>query len=260
MKKEDFPEEGDFVVCTVHNVKSFGAFVLLDEYDGKEGFIHVAEVSPGWIKYIRDFIRERQKVVCKVLKVNPEKGHIDLSLKQVNEHQRREKIHQWKDSQKAEKLLELVANKLGKPIEECYSEFGEKLIDAYGSLYRAFEEALVNKKSLTKKGFKGGWVQAFMEVAADNIVPPYVTIGGQLEIECPLPDGVLHVRDSLLKAESSEDADVVVQYIGAPRYRITVKSTDYKSAEEELEKAVERAVKHISKCGGTGTFHREESR
>src|SRR5439155_13041021 len=43
----DWPDEGDLVVCTVTNVKNFGAFVTLDEYDAKEGFIHIAEVSSG---------------------------------------------------------------------------------------------------------------------------------------------------------------------------------------------------------------------
>ncbi|HEQ78979.1 MAG TPA: S1 RNA-binding domain-containing protein, partial [Euryarchaeota archaeon] len=60
----EFPEESELVVCSVTNVKSFGAFVNLDEYDGKEGFIHVAEVATGWVKYIRDHVREGQKVVC----------------------------------------------------------------------------------------------------------------------------------------------------------------------------------------------------
>src|SRR5438445_996635 len=88
----DWPDEGELVVCSVSNVKNFGAFVTLDEYESKEGFIHIAEVSSGWIKYIRDYVRKGQKVVCKVLKVDKDKGHIDLSLKAVNEHQRREKI------------------------------------------------------------------------------------------------------------------------------------------------------------------------
>ena len=99
-----FPEHGELVVCTVKNVKNFGAFVTLDEYDDKEGFVHVRDVATGWVKYIRDYIREGQKIVCKVLGVDSSKGHIDLSLKSVNEHQKREKIQQWKNEKKAEKL------------------------------------------------------------------------------------------------------------------------------------------------------------
>lgn len=120
----EFPEEGELVVCTVQNVKNFGAFVTLDEYGGKEGFIHVRDVATGWVKYIRDYVREGQKVVCKVLGVDSTKGHIDLSLKSVNEHQRREKVQQWKNETKAEKLLEIVATRLEKTVDQCWEDFG----------------------------------------------------------------------------------------------------------------------------------------
>src|SRR4030065_1291132 len=98
----EWPGGGELVVCSVSNVKNFGAFVALDEYEGKEGFIHIAEVSSGWIKYIRDYVREGQKVVCKVLRVDPSKGQVDLSLKAVNGHQRRAKIQAGKNEQKGE--------------------------------------------------------------------------------------------------------------------------------------------------------------
>src|SRR5512145_1387998 len=131
-KSSEFPEEGELVVCTVQNVKNFGAFVTLDEYGNKEGFIHVRDVATGWVKYIRDHVREGQKVVRKVLGVDTSKGHIDLSLKSVNEHQRREKIQQWKNETKAEKLLEIVAGRWGKTTDECWGEFGYHLVDAFG--------------------------------------------------------------------------------------------------------------------------------
>src|SRR5437762_10237167 len=124
----DWPDEGDLVVCTVTNVKNFGAFVTLDEYEAKEGFIHIAEVSSGWIKYIRDYIREGQKVVSKVLKVDKEKGHIDLSLKAVNEHQRREKIQEWKNEQKAENLFAIVAGRLGKTVRSEERRVGKECV------------------------------------------------------------------------------------------------------------------------------------
>ena len=92
--RKGYPEVGEFVIVTVKTVKPYGAFVTLDEYDNKEGFIHIGEIAAGWIKYIRDYVREGQKLVCKVLRVDPGRGHIDLSLKRVNEHQRREKIQE----------------------------------------------------------------------------------------------------------------------------------------------------------------------
>jgi translation initiation factor 2 subunit 1 len=255
----DWPEEGDLVVSTVSNVKNFGAFVKLDEYEGKEGFIHIAEVSSGWIKYIRDYVREGQKVVCKVLRVDTSKGQVDLSLKAVNEHQRREKIQEWKNEQKAENLLGIVATRLEKTVDACWDEFGYDLLDSFGTLYRAFEECVLDEKALEAEGFKGPWVKTFAEVARENIVPPYVTIDGYLELTDYASDGAVHIKDALLKGPRETDGmSVKVQYIGAPRYRLLVRAPDYKSAEEEIQKAAGRVLKILEAKGGQGKFHRKE--
>ncbi len=104
LKREGFPEEDELVLCTVTNIFHHGVFVNVEEY-GKGGMIHISEVSPGRIRNIRDFVREGKKVVCKVLRVNEEKGYIDLSLRRVNERQRKEKINEIKQEQKAEKII-----------------------------------------------------------------------------------------------------------------------------------------------------------
>src|SRR5438552_414997 len=131
VKRNPFPEEGELVVGTVKDVKGFGAFVNLDEYPGKEGFIHIAEVAAGWVKYVRDHVRENQKIVAKVLTVDTNRGHVDLSLKRVNDHQRRETIASWKNEQKADKLLEILGERLKKPAADLLKEFGMKLVETY---------------------------------------------------------------------------------------------------------------------------------
>jgi translation initiation factor 2 subunit 1 len=261
VKRNPLPAEGELVVGTVREVKGFGAFVTLDEYPGKEGFIHIAEVASGWVKYVRDHVRENQKVVCKVTAVDATKGHVDLSLKRVNEHQRREKINEWKNEQKADKLLELLAQKLGKTPADCLEEFGWSLIDTYGGLYAAFETAAMDPDALSEEGMKGAWVAPFVELAKTNISIPFVTVKGFVELTSYAPDGVEKIKKALLKALDTEyeDIDVEVQYVGAPRYRIRVKAPDYKSAEEELKAASERAIATIKKSGGEGAFIRAET-
>ena len=88
-KKKGFPEEDDIVLCTVKKILYHSVFVTLDEYDNLEGMIHISEIAPGRIRNIRDYVREGKKLVCKVLRVRKEKGHFDLSLRRVNEGQRR---------------------------------------------------------------------------------------------------------------------------------------------------------------------------
>lgn len=259
MLKKDFPEEGELVVGTVIKVHGFGAFVSLDEYPYREGFIHISEVATGWVKRIRNYVREKQKVVCKVLRVDPRKNHIDLSLKRVNEHQRRDKIQEWKNSQKARKLLEMLAEKIGKSTEQCYEEFGKDLIKKYGSLYGAFEECAYDCKTLKNDGFDGNWLKEFEKISKDNISIPFVKIKGLMIVTSWDSEGIKHIRDALNLAEQSEyeDVDIQIKYIGAPRYMITVEAPDYKIAEEQMKKAVEKATKYISNHNGTCEFKRE---
>ncbi len=257
VRTSEFPEEGELVVCTVQNVKNFGAFVTLDEYDNKEGFIHIRDVATGWVKYIRDFVREGQKIVCKVLGVDTSKGHIDLSLKSVNEHQRREKIQQWKNENKAEKLMEIVAERLGKPVEECYKEFGFQLMEKYGALYAAFEQCAADPDALAEEGFEGDWTKVFVEVAQENVTLTFVQIDGYLELTCPLSDGVDRIRDALVSGIVASKEKVKIQYVGAPRYRIVVEASDYKIAEDELKVVTTQVINSLQTCGGKGAFHRE---
>ncbi|MBI2076819.1 MAG: translation initiation factor IF-2 subunit alpha [Euryarchaeota archaeon] len=259
VRGKDFPDEGDLVVGTVRAVENFGAFVKLEEYPEKEGFLHIAEVSAGWVKRIRDFVREQQRVVCKVLNVDTGRGHVDLSLKRVNEHQKREKIQEWKNDQKAEKLLEIVSTQLKKTTDEAWKEFGAKLAERYGSLYTAFEEAANDVEALKEDGFKGKWVEAFAQVAKENIQIPFVDVRGYLELTCPKADGIVHIREALADALKGEfeDVGITIKYVGAPHYLVKVRAPDFKIGEQELSKAAERAIKVIGKRGGQGQLKKE---
>jgi translation initiation factor 2 subunit 1 len=256
---KDYPEEGELVVGTITKVQGFGAFVSLDEYPNKEGFIHISEIATGWVKRIRNFVREKQKVVCKVVHVDIAKKHIDLSLKKVNDHQRREKIQNWKNAQKAGKLFEMVAQALGKSFEQCYKEFGDALVKKYGTMYTAFEECAYDVNTLRNDGFSGDWLTKFEDISKTNITVPFVEIKGMLLLTSYLPDGISHIKEALSVAEKSEFDDVTinVKYIGAPRYMIKVKAPDYKIAESQMKKAVERATVYMTTKKGECEFQRE---
>ncbi|MES2155334.1 MAG: translation initiation factor IF-2 subunit alpha [bacterium] len=259
-KLNPFPEEGELVVGTVREVQNFGAFVTLEEYKGKEGFCHIREVAPGWVKRIRDYVREKQRVVCKVMGVDAKKGHIDLSIKAVNDHQKRETIQAWKNEQKADKFLEIMAEREKTTVEALMATFGRDVIAKFGTLYQAFvESAELGAEALEQEGLKGPWVASFVAFAQENIQAQFVDIAGYVDIQSPLPDGVKHVSKALKQAEKSEFEDVTIEvaYMGAPHYRVTVRAPDFKIAETELEKAAERAVDAIKKAGGSGSFHRE---
>ncbi|MGC9123374.1 MAG: translation initiation factor IF-2 subunit alpha [Thermoplasmata archaeon] len=248
--RRDYPEVGDLVVCTVEIVHDYGVTVSLDEYPGKKGFIHISEIASGWVKYIRDYVREGQKIVCQVIDVNKEKGHIDLSLKKVNEHQKREKIQEWKNEQKAMKLLEIFKERIKKKtnIEKIVNELEEE----YETLYGAFEYA-VNFEDKFRENHSGEWVEKFIEVAKENIEPVKVKVSGYVEIISYDRNAIDHIKEALLKAHDPNNG-VYIHYVGAPRYRIDVEAKDYKEAEDKLRKAVEIIIETVKKKNGMAEF------
>lgn len=256
MEREGWPETGDLVVCTVTQVVDFGAFVALDEYAGKQGLIHISEVASGWIKYIRDHVREGQKIVCKVLNVDRSRHHIDLSLKDVNEHQRREKIQEWKADQKAWKWLQMAYE--GRP--DDLKRVSDALMETYNSLYLAFEEtAIIGAEALANASLPEDDVNIIEKLAKENVKIPSVEISGYVDLTSPAPDGIEVIKKALKQARKVKDKDVMltITYVGAPRYRIHVKAPDYKQAESVLKKSAQSIVKHIEQHGGEGAFHRE---
>lgn len=256
MNESSWPDEGELVVCTVTQVKDFVAFVHLDEYGEREGLIPISEIATGWIKYIRDHISEGQKIVCKVLHVDPGRGHIDLSKKDVNEHQRSEKIREWKNEQKGRMWIGFAATASGVPAEEITSA----LYQEYALLYEAFEDIVVDEEGFRSRiALPENALEAVIAVGKENVKIPRVTVTGVLTLSSPKPDGVNVIRRALRAAEPKIDGvEIDLYYVGAPKYGIKVTAPDYKLAQRAIERAAEAAVGVMERAGGEAKFTRKQ--
>jgi translation initiation factor 2 subunit 1 len=259
-RKPEYPEPGDLIIATIETVTDYGAYAKLDEYN-KRGLLHVSEISSSWIRNIRDFVREGQKMVLKVLRVDTEKGHIDLSLRRVNKRERIEKVMFWKKERKAEALLKGVAEKIGLPVEEVYAKAGALIEEKY-PLYDGFEKAaLEGPETLVKIGVPENFAKVFAEVAKERIHLKLVKVKGTLEIRVLKPNGVKIIKEAFLNAEETEkpeDSEVRFYVMAAPKYNVEVAAANWKRAEEVLQKVTDAVVKNITKAGGTGSFKREK--
>lgn len=257
-KKDPYPSDGDLVIATVVKVFAHGAFVKLDEYGDREGFIHISEVASIWVKNIRDYVREGQKTVAKVLSVDKSKGHIDLSVRRVGDAQRANKNQEWKRAQKADKLLERAAKEIGKTLDQAYQEVGFVLEDRYGEPYAGLEEVLIEgPKAL--EGVPEEWWDVLDKGAKDSIVLPNVEIEGLISLQSKSGEGVLQIRQALKEAISTptdKEVKLDISYVSPPNYRIHVNAPDYKTAEEAMKKSADKAIEYIEKSGGTASFTR----
>lgn len=255
LKKGD-PEEDEIVLCRVTKVLPNSVFASLEEYDNKTGMLHISEVSPGRIRNIRDYVVEGKVIVCKVLRVNPERGHIDLSLRRVSESQRRNKIDSLKKEQIAEKIVEFIAKKHKLDTKQFYLDISRKILDEYGSLYACFEDFVEGNAELKKKGIPEKYVKEFETLIRQRIKLPEYLLEGFIVLKSHEPNGVEIVMEALKKAEEIT-GEGSIRYMGAGKYFVSVTRNDPMEAESLIKKASEAAISHMKACRSEGDFIRK---
>src|SRR5712692_4377803 len=227
------PEPGEIVVCTVRELTSHGIYVNLDQYGGMNGFLHVSEISTGWVRNIERVARPQQRLILKVIRADRTRKEIDLSLRQVTNEERRAKVIEWKRAERAQAIVNAVRKKVSleeKQLNECVT----KMVGQFGSLYAALEMAA--KKG--EKAFAGlelpqEFVTAVVETATEKIL--------------------------LAVASSPGSAEIKITYAGAPRYRIRITADDYKQAEKVMASVLDKVKDGLGKHEAFN-FKREISR
>ena len=94
----------------------------------------------------------------------------------------------------------------------------------------------MNESAIIDAGFEGGWIKEFVEIAIENIIPPFVEIKGSLNLSINIENGVQIIKQALESAEEftseKDEISVMCFYDGAPEYRIVLKAPDFKTAED----------------------------
>ncbi len=257
--EKPLPEAGEVVICTVREITSHGIYVSLDQYDGTNGFLHVSEISTGWVRNIDRVAKVSQKLVLKVIRANKARREIDLSLRQVTNEERRAKVIEWKREERALAIVGAVKKKLGMDDAQERALKG-RLEEHFGTLYEALETAAKSgEKGLAAAGLPDKSARAIAEIASEKIVPPRYEVGALVEVSSRSPDGIEQVKKTLMSAASAPSADVHITYAGAPRYRVRITADDYKQAEKALDVVLEKIKDGVGKHDAF-SFKREISR
>jgi len=251
----NYPDVGDLAIATVKRVVDYGAYVRLDEYEGIEGLVHISEISTTWVKNIREHVREGQKLVLKVLRVDRERGQVDLSLRRVTGREKTDKMLEWKRSKKADSIIKGAGERLkadAETTEKMRLLLYEKLDNPYETFQEAVEEG---EEALSKLELPSEWVTALTEVAKSKVRLEKASLTATVELTCRSSDGIEAIRTSLTgakKVKKPKGASIRIYAIGAPKYRIEVTAREYSDAEAVLNSAIEEAAQTLKSLGGEG--------
>ena len=254
----ELPEVGEIVVATIAKITAHGAYATLDEYNDIQGFLHASEIAHGWVRNINKFVKSGEKKVLLVKRIKEGREEIDLSLKQVSRDQQKKKLVDVKRFEKGKSIIKSVQEKV-KLSNSDVEKLEDKIFSKYDSVYDGVVDIATNgikvfgDLKLPKKT-----LDVIEEVSMKNKLHS-VEIRGILELTDSSSNGVENIKKSL-EGFGTADKNVKILYIGAPKYRISVTDSDFKSAEKTLKPVLESIEKNIGKNKGGFKFTREESR
>ena len=257
---QELPEVGEIVIATIKKTGDHGAYVSLDEYDDIQGFLHISEIAPGWVRKVTKYVKEGDKKVLLVKKIQANRAEIDLSLKQISKEQRKKKLLDVKRFEKEQGILKNIQDKVKLSSEEV-DDLEEKLLSKYKSVYDAVIDIGTNNINVIDDLEISEKIKKTIDELSKKIKLPTVEIRGILEMTNNKSNGIEIIRKILLDAiKESQNQKIKILYLGAPKYRLSIIAQDFKTAEKTLKPILEKIEKNTSKQNGTFKFSREESK
>lgn len=259
-----FPAVGELVVGNCSKVTPHGAYFEIFDYKSlgtEAGFVHISELSRTWVRNIRSQVREGQRIVAKILRVDEQRGEIDMSIRRVSEPQRRTKLTELKQEKRARGLITVACEKTDtevEPIERI-------LIAQYGSIYEALIQLRTKTvKALIRLKIPENVAPIIHSLAVKELQPATVRLIGNMNITCYDSDGSVVLSEFFRKYMSSfkkkhKGSSLSLQVISPPEYRCTIESADWKKAENVWKKVQKEVQDNLRSNDVEFSFERKKA-
>ncbi|KAF5947809.1 hypothetical protein HYC85_013766 [Camellia sinensis] len=265
MYEAKYPEVDMAVMIQVKNIADMGAYVSLLEYNNIEGMILFSELSRRRIRSVSSLIKVGRIEPVMVLRVDKEKGYIDLSKRRVSEEDIQGCEERYNKSKLVHSIMRHVAETMNLDLEDLYIHVGWPLYRKYGHAFEAFK-LIVNDpdsvlNSLTREvkeiGLDGQEVTKVVPAISDEVkdalvknirrrmTPQPLKIRADIEMKCFEFDGVLHIKVlpfsfasiifSLISSFFNESYDRIVE--GLVYSRLVFNLFLYLPSQEAMRKA-----------------------
>ncbi len=222
-------EVGDIVLCTVTRVESTVVFVKIEE--NGEGTIITAEIAPGRIKNLREYVKPNKKIVCKILRIRG--NHIDLSLRRVSDREKEIVLREHKKEKTSKNILKIL-------LKERADEIIEKIEKAEDKISDFLEQARENPKIL-KRFFKKQEIDALLKILEKRKTKQTI-IKKEFTLKSNASDGVEKIK-KILKTQNK----IEIKYLGSSKFNISLKSENLKQADKQIDQVLENIKKQAKK-------------
>jgi translation initiation factor 2 subunit 1 len=255
LRAHQYPEVESLVMVNVRHIADMGAYVSLLEYNNIEGMILFTELSRRRIRSVHKLIRINRNEVVLVLRVDREKGYIDLSKRRVAPEDIIKCEDKYNKAKQVHAVLRYVAERRNLFLDELYEKIGWPLYKKYGHAYDAFKLALADDTDedpfadLDVPEDLKDEIKAYIR---RRLAPQPVKIRSDVEVSCFSYEGIDAIREALFAgiALSTESTQIKIKLIAPPIYVLSCMTLDKDTGIALLEKAITVIREKISEKGG----------
>lgn len=213
--------------------------------------ILLSELSRRRIRSINKLIRVNRNEVVMVLRVDKEKGYIDLSKRRVSAEDVAKCEDRYNKAKAVHRVMRHVAEKRGTTLEQLYQKIGWPLYKKYGHAYDAFKLCLSNDEDIFPD-VDQDTKECLVDYIKKKLSPQPIKVRADVEVTCFAYDGINAIKDALLKGReaSVDECPISIKLIAPPMYVITTMTLDKDLGVSTLEKSISFITDTINAKGG----------
>jgi len=251
--QNEYPEPETLVMANVRNIAEMGAYVSLLEYNNIEGMILLSELSRRRIRSIHKLIRVGRNEVVMVLRVDEEKGYIDLSKRRVSPEDIAACEDKFNKAKAVHGVLRHLADRKGLYLEELYQQIGWPLYKKYGHAYDAFKLVLADETDpFAELAIPPTLKDELKAYIRRRLAPQPIKIRADVEVSCYTYEGIDAIREALFAGMKcgGDKTPIKIKLIAPPIYVLSTTTLEKDSGIELLNKAIDTITEIITSKGG----------
>jgi translation initiation factor 2 subunit 1 len=255
--ENQYPEPEEVVMVNVTEIGEMGAYVTLIEYDDIEGMILLSELTRRRIRSINKLVRVNRTEIVMVIRVDKEKGYIDLSKRRVDPEDVVKCEERYNKAKAVHSVLRHVAEVKGLRLEDLYKKIGWPLYKKYGHAFDAFKVAISDESGEAANIFADLDIDAeakatLVTYIKRRLAPQPVKIRSDIEVTCFTYEGIDAIKYALAEGElkGQGEAPIKIKLIAPPLYVMTSMTLDKDVGLEAMNNAIEAIGAAIRSKGG----------
>jgi len=268
MYREKFPEPEQVIMIKVRRVENLGAYVSMLEYNNAEGMVMLSELSKRRIRSIKNLIRAGQIMAVAVIRVDQNKGYVDLSRRRVSHEEQQEMEEKFAKSKMVHSVMRHTAQqKPDTSLEQLCEMIAWPLYELYPHAYDAFkilassaaDEVWSKLQEKTGETISDELKEQLISNIKRRLTVNATRLRATVDVTCYEYEGIDAVREALRAGQACEcdDAKLQVTLIAPPQYSISTTCIDRAAGYATVEKAMKAIETSITKAGGNFLVHQK---